>query len=500
MFMKSSTDDSKFNSVTMNDSANIKAAGKWILYRLETELSPALTYHNARHTKSVAEVAERLAIAENLGEEDRLLVITAALFHDAGFLTTYKDHEEASCSIAKEVLPSFGYSGEQVNTICRIIMATKLPQRASDKLEQVICDADLHYLGTESFFSGAENLFTEFKKHKMVNSKKEWMQKQLLFLKAHRFFTGSAQTTYNHTKQVNINLLRATSSKSSHLYSSVQDILFILLGVLIAGFALKGFLVPNHFFDGGVTGISLLVHELYHFNLAYIIIAFNLPFIITGYFSVSKSFAIKTTIAVVLLGICLLFVPYPPITSDKLLISIFGGVFLGIGIGLTMRAGCALDGIEVLALYTLRRTSFTITEIILGINILIFFVAAISFGPETALYSILTYFAASRMIDYVIEGIQAYTGVTIISGESEAIKYKLVNELGRGITVYKGERGFLPGQFDVSTDCDIIFTVVTRFELRKLKTLVYHADPKAFVFASTIKEASGGILKRRQNH
>ncbi|MFZ1800863.1 MAG: YitT family protein, partial [Chitinophagaceae bacterium] len=165
-----------------------------------------------------------------------------------------------------------------------------------------------------------------------------------------------------------------------------------------------------------------------------------------------------------------------------------------------MRAGAALDGIEVLALYTLKRTSFTITEIILGLNILIFSVAAFEFGIETSLYSILTYFAATRTIDYVVEGIQAYTGVTIISGKSEAIKYELVNNLGRGITVYKGERGFLPGKFEVSTEVDIIFTVITRMELRKLKNLVYDVDPRAFVFANTIKEAAGGILNRRHTH
>jgi uncharacterized membrane-anchored protein YitT (DUF2179 family) len=198
-----------------------------------------------------------------------------------------------------------------------------------------------------------------------------------------------------------------------------------------------------------------------------------------------------------LFGICLLSFPYPPITHDKLLISIFGGFFLGVGTGLTMRAGCALDGIEVLALFTLKRTSFTITEIILGINVLIFVIAAFKFGLETSLYSILTYFTASRTIDYVIEGIEAYTGVTIISAESELIKHRLVNELGRGITVYKGERGYLPGKFEVSSDVDIIFTVVTRLELRKLKNLVYEVDPKAFVFANTIKEASGGVVKRR---
>jgi uncharacterized membrane-anchored protein YitT (DUF2179 family) len=223
----------------------------------------------------------------------------------------------------------------------------------------------------------------------------------------------------------------------------------------------------------------------------------NLPLLLISYFVVSRNFAIKTFIAVLLLGICLLYFPYPKITSDKLLISIFGGFFLGVGTGLTMRAGCALDGVEVLALYTLKRSSFTITEIILGINIIIFVIAAFKFGLETSLYSILTYFTASRTIDYVIEGIEAYTGVTIISGESELIKYRLVNGLKRGITVYKGERGFLPGKFEISNDVDIIFTVVTRLELRRLKNLVYEVDPKAFVFANTVKEASGGIVKRK---
>jgi len=291
------------------------------------------------------------------------------------------------------------------------------------------------------------------------------------------------------------------AAKHSASYkSTVSDLFLIGLGVISAGFALKGFLVPNKFFDGGITGISLLLHELYHWNLALVIIIINLPFIIVSYFSVSKSFAVKTFVSVLLLGLCLLFVPYPIITSDKLLISIFGGFFVGVGIGLIMRAGSALDGVEVLALYTIKRTSFTITEIILFINVLIFCFAAMKFGMETGLYSVLTYFTASRTIDYVVEGIEAYTGVTIISGESEAIKYRLVNELGRGITIYKGERGYLPGDFEVRADCDIIFTVVTRLELRKLKNLVYQSDPKAFVFANTIKEASGGVVKQLHKH
>ncbi|MBK7678693.1 MAG: YitT family protein [Chitinophagaceae bacterium] len=278
------------------------------------------------------------------------------------------------------------------------------------------------------------------------------------------------------------------------------DAILTVLGVTIAGIALKLFLVPNHFFDGGITGISLLVHEVYHFNLGLVIVLLNLPLVIVSYYTIGKRFAFKTLVSVILLGICLLLIPNYATTADKLLISIFGGAFLGIGVGLIMRTGAALDGIEVLAVYTLKRTSFTITEIILGINIVIFTIAGFRFGLETALYSILTYFTATRCIDYVVEGLQAYTGVTIVSGKSDAIKYQLVNKLGRGITVYKGERGFLPGKFEVSSECDIIFTAITRLELRKLKNLVYDVDPKAFVFANTIKEASGGIIKRRHAH
>jgi uncharacterized membrane-anchored protein YitT (DUF2179 family) len=280
----------------------------------------------------------------------------------------------------------------------------------------------------------------------------------------------------------------------------LTDMIYTVTGILFSGFALKSFLVPNNFFDGGVTGISLLIHELYKLNIAYVIIIANIPFIIMGGFQINRGYAIKTSAAVVGLGLCLLYLPYPEITSDKLLVSIFGGVFMGIGVGLAIRGGCALDGIEVLALYTGKRISFTISEIILGINIIIFLIAAIQLGLPTALYSILTYYTASRTINFVIEGLEEYTGVTIISGENQAIKEQLVMTMGKGITVYKGERGFLKDSFDVSQPVDIIFTVVTRLEVRRLRNLVHDIDPKAFVFTSTIKEAAGGVLKKRARH
>nr|MBC7614356.1 YitT family protein [Pseudopedobacter sp.] len=280
----------------------------------------------------------------------------------------------------------------------------------------------------------------------------------------------------------------------------LTDIIYTILGILFCGFALKSFLVPNKFFDGGVTGISLLMHELYHFNIAYVIVIANIPFIIMGAFQVTRAFAFKTLAAVIGLGLCLQFIPYPQITSDLLLVSIFGGVFMGIGVGLAIRGGCALDGIEVLALYTGKRISFTISEIILGINVVIFLIAAIELGLPTALYSILTYYTASRTINYVIEGLEEYTGVTIISSENELIKEKLVKELDRGITVYKGERGYLKDSFDIHQPVDIVFTVVTRLQVRQLRNMVSDIDPKAFIFTSSIKEAAGGVLKRKARH
>lgn len=289
-------------------------------------------------------------------------------------------------------------------------------------------------------------------------------------------------------------------SKGYKVSYLIQDVFYIGLGILFSAFAMNSFLVPNHFMDGGVTGISLFGHEVFHWNLGFLLIATNLPFIIMGAYQINRTFAIKTSIAVVGLALALQYIPFPTITSDNLLVSMFGGFFLGLGIGLAMRGGCAIDGIEVLALYTLKKTSFTITEVILAMNVVIFLSAGFHFGLETALYAMLTYYVAMRTIDYVIEGLEAYTGVTIISSCSEEVKEALVLKMGRGITVYKGERGFMKDSYEVSHDCDIVFTVITRLEVRKLRNVVHNIDPKAFVFTHTIKETAGGVLKRKIAH
>jgi uncharacterized membrane-anchored protein YitT (DUF2179 family) len=274
---------------------------------------------------------------------------------------------------------------------------------------------------------------------------------------------------------------------------------FIILGVFLASFGLKGFLLPNHFIDGGITGISLLTYQLTGIPVSIWIIVFNAPFIIMGARQISKTFAVKTTLAILALASVIYFIDFPVITDDKLLISIFGGFFLGAGIGLAIRGGCVIDGTEILAVYINRTSILSMGDIILLINVLIFIVAAFILNIETALYSILTYLSASKTVDFIIQGIEEYTGVTIISSKSDKIRDAITKKLGRGVTIYKGERGLGNSQYK-NKDIDIIFTVVTRLEVSKLKEEVELIDHKAFIVMNTISDTKGGIIKPRPLH
>jgi len=274
-----------------------------------------------------------------------------------------------------------------------------------------------------------------------------------------------------------------------------KNLLQILLGSGLAVFAMKGFMIPNRFMDGGVTGISLLLHEITHINISIFVIVFNLPFIYLGYQKIGKTFAVQTTLAIVLLAIGLLYMNIQPVTTDKLLIAIFGGILIGAGVGLVIRSGGVIDGAEVIAVFTKRRTGFSNSEIIMLLNACIFSVAAIYLGLETAMYSLITYYAATRATDYIVDGIEQYTAINIISAQHDKVKNFIVNELGKGITVYKGERGYLPGSFNIKTDCEIIVTIVTRLEINQIQEAVLTIDPKAFMYIQSINEATGGILK-----
>jgi uncharacterized membrane-anchored protein YitT (DUF2179 family) len=281
-----------------------------------------------------------------------------------------------------------------------------------------------------------------------------------------------------------------------HVFS-LKNFLHIVVGTGLAVLAMKGFMIPNRFMDGGITGISILVHEIFHINISILVIVLNLIFIYLGYRRIGKTFAVQTTIAVLLLSLGLIFIDINPITNDKLLIAIFGGILIGTGIGLVIRGGGVIDGAEVIAVFTKRRTGFSNSEIIMLFNSIIFAVAAFKFGIETAMYSLITYFAATRATDYVVDGIEEFTALNIICSQQEEVKNFLVNELGKGITVYKGERGYLPGSFDIKTDCEIIMTIVTRLEIKQIQDTIATIDPKAFVFVQTVKEATGGILKAK---
>ena len=273
------------------------------------------------------------------------------------------------------------------------------------------------------------------------------------------------------------------------------NMLLIITGVSLAVLAMKGFMIPNHFIDGGVTGISILLHAMFDLNISLLVIGINLIFIYLGYKRIGKTFAVQTAIAIALLSVGLIFVNIKPITEDKLLIAIFGGILIGSGMGLVIRGGGVIDGAEVVAVFTRRKTGFSNSEIIMLINSIIFGVAAFQFGIETTMYCIITYFTASRATDYVVDGIEEYTAMNIVSWQQEEVKNFLVNELGKGITVYKGERGYLPGSFETRTDCDIIVTIITRLEIKQIQDALLKIDPKAFIFVESIKEAAGGILK-----
>jgi uncharacterized membrane-anchored protein YitT (DUF2179 family) len=276
----------------------------------------------------------------------------------------------------------------------------------------------------------------------------------------------------------------------------ISEILLISLGILSAGFGLRGFLLPNNFLDGGATGISLLISELSGTSLSILLILVNTPFIFLGYRLIGRQFAIKTAVAIACLAIAVAVIPYPQITSDKLLVAVFGGFFLGAGIGLAVRGGAVLDGTEVLAIAISKKSGLTIGDVILIVNILIFSLAAYLINIETALYAMLTYLSASKTVDFLIEGIEEYTGVTIISIKSDRIRTMIINKLGRGITVYKGERGFGKSG-EKFYDMKIIYTIITRLEVSKLMLEIEKIDPNAFVVMSSVKDMKGGMIKKR---
>lgn len=280
----------------------------------------------------------------------------------------------------------------------------------------------------------------------------------------------------------------------------IKNTFLIVLGIFSAAMGLKGFLLSSHFIDGGVTGISMLLSNVLGYPLAILILIINLPFIALGYRQVGKKFALKSTLAIFGLSACLAIVHFPDVTHDKLLTAIFGGFFIGAGIGLAIRGGAVLDGTEVTALLISRNSHlFKVGDVILILNLFIFLAAAFFLGVESALYSILTYFAASKTVDFLIHGIEEYTAITIVSIKNEEIKEVITDRLHRGVTVYKGNGG--TGNNRASDfEQSILYCVVTRLEIGSVKNVIEEIDSTAFVTTHTLTEVDGGLIKKAGLH
>ncbi|MFY8098120.1 MAG: YitT family protein [Flavobacterium sp.] len=277
-----------------------------------------------------------------------------------------------------------------------------------------------------------------------------------------------------------------------------KDFFLITLGIFSAAFGFKGFLLTNDFIDGGATGISLLISAITKIPLPLLIVVVNIPFVLLGYKVVSRKFAIKTAIAITGLSLVLATVSFPNVTNDNLLVAIFGGFFLGAGIGFAVRGGAVIDGTEVLAIYLSRKFGTTIGDVIIVINVIIFSTAAYFLGIEVALYSMITYLSASKTLDFIVEGIDEYIGVTIISSNSEEIRQMIIEKMGRGVTVYSGKKGY--GKRGETKETDILYTVVTRLELNRLNTEIEKIEPDAFIVMNSVKDTKGGMIKKRPLH
>lgn len=299
-------------------------------------------------------------------------------------------------------------------------------------------------------------------------------------------------------------IIKPTIDKSTEIarlvtQRNIKDVLFISIGVSLACIGLKGFLFPSNFLDGGAMGVSLLLQILTDFDLSTLIVLVNLPFIFLAARQVSLMFAIKSAIAILCLAVLVHFVSIPTVTSDKLLISVFGGFFLGAGIGFSIRGGAVIDGTEVLAITVSRKSSLSVGDFIALFNVILFAFSALLISIETAMYSMLTYLAASKTVDFIINGVEEYIGVTIVSELADEIKESITKNVGRGVTVYKSEAGY--GKRGISkNEGKVLFCVVTRLEVTKLLLEIEKIDQEAFTVQHTLKDTRGGMIKKRPLH
>lgn len=271
----------------------------------------------------------------------------------------------------------------------------------------------------------------------------------------------------------------------------VGRIAFIVVGIFSAAMGLHGFLLSSNFIDGGVTGVCMLIEKSLHVPLWVALPIGNLPFVALGYRHMGRAFAIRSALAIAGLALVLATVHFPDVTSDKVLTAVFGGFFIGLGIGLTVRGGAVLDGTEIAALLISKRSDLVrVGDVIMIMNVVLFVLAIGLLGAESALYSILTYAAAAKTLDFVIHGIEEYMSITIISAQSAEIRTRITGDLGRGVTVYLG----FGGKSEESRH--ILSCVVTRLEVGKVMSIVRELDPAAFVVSHPLSDVRGGTVKR----
>ena len=278
-------------------------------------------------------------------------------------------------------------------------------------------------------------------------------------------------------------------------YTNISEYFQIALGIFLASIGLKAFLLPNDFLDGGVTGTAILLNSQFEsVNVSTLLVLINVPFLILAYFTLSKRMLAKSLFSIIGLALVIHYVEFNTITEDKLLISIFGGLFVGAGIGLTVKNGAVLDGSEILGVFLNDRFGFSIGQIILYFNIILFSITAFVLSVEIAMYSILTYIVTAKVIDLLIEGFEDFIGVMIVSKHHNEIKSAIINELGAGMTIYKGEKGY--GSKGETYDFNIIHSVINRIDIRKMHRVIDKVDPDAFLIEFDINHIKGGVLRR----
>lgn len=283
-------------------------------------------------------------------------------------------------------------------------------------------------------------------------------------------------------------------SKMTKVKQALSESFQISIGILLASIGLKAFLLPNGFLDGGVTGIAILISQLFTINISIILLLVSIPFLLIAWKTLTKKIALKSFLSITALAIVIHFENFTSVTDDKLLIAIFGGLFLGSGIGITIKNGAVLDGSEILGIFINNRFGISIGKVILLFNIILFSITAFLISIEVSMYSVLTFLITAKVIDLMIEGFEDYIGLMIVSEKSIEIETSLSKEIGVGITIYKGAKGY--GRKGLKEQKEIIHTVINRIDINRTYRLVEQLDDKAFIIEFDVNNVKGGILKK----